>query len=65
MSLRDVLEYRASDSSTIVFDVEDLPVESFAGTIYARPFGADQWGYHSGGMYWDDEYRRSHEAVSS
>lgn len=63
MSLRDVLEYRCADDARIVFALEDLPRHD--GTIYARPFTATQWGYHSGPMYWDAEYRASHEAVVS
>lgn len=59
MSLRDVLEYRAADAETIVFDLADVPRD--ARTVYARPFGVTQWGYHSGEMHWDDAYRASHE----
>lgn len=63
MSLLDVLEYRAAGSSIIVFDVADLSRTDV--TVYARPFGATQWGYYSGAMEWDAEYRRSHEPVGS
>lgn len=64
MSLRDVLEYRAADSGVISLSEDDMPRDGDV-TIYARPWGATQWGYHSGPMRWDDEYHRSHEVVPS
>lgn len=63
MSLRDILEFRAADNSTVTFSLEDVPRD--AGTVYARPFGEHQWGYYSGDMYWDAAYKASHEGVMS
>jgi hypothetical protein len=61
MSLRDVLEYRAADTGQIVFDMVDVPIEYRA--LYSRPFGAQQWGWHSGEFYFDAAYKASHEGV--
>jgi hypothetical protein len=63
MSLRDVLEYRRANTATIVFALADLPAGD--PTIYARPFGAQQWGYYSGPFEFDAEYKASHEAVAA
>lgn len=65
MTLRDVLEYRAADTTRIVFSEDDLPGEAWAGTVYSRPFGASQWGYHSGEFYFDRAYKASHHALNS
>lgn len=54
MTLRDVLEYRAADSDTITLSLDDIP--RHARTIYSRPWGAQQWGYHSGELYWDHQF---------
>lgn len=58
MSLRDVLEYRAADSDVVSLSLDDMPREY--RTIYARPWGATEWGYYAGEMYWDAAYRASH-----
>lgn len=62
MSLRDVLEYRVADSTIISLSLDDMPRDP--STLYSRPWGATQWGYHSGEMYFDAEYKRSHEVAS-
>jgi hypothetical protein len=60
MSLRDVLEYRAADTDEIVFSLDDAPRDPRA--LYSRPFGAEQWGWHSGEFYFDTAYKESHDA---
>lgn len=64
MSLLDVLEYRVADTDRIAFSLKDVPCGTQT-TIYARPFGAAQWGYYSGPMYWDDAYKASHKPTDS
>lgn len=59
MTLRDVLEFRAADSDTISMSIDDIPTGW--RTIYSRPWGSWEWGYHSGEMYWDAAYVASHE----
>lgn len=58
MTLRDVLEYRAADSDVISMSRDDIAPAP--RTLYSRPWGSTQWGYHSGEMYWDAAYVASH-----
>jgi hypothetical protein len=61
MSLRDVLEYRAAGTADIVFDLGELPRDVDQQTVYARPFGATEWGWYSGPFVFDADYLASHE----
>lgn len=60
MTSAQVLEYRAADTDRSFYSHAEF-VQAYGSdvTVYARTFGLEAWGWHSGPFYFDARYRAS------